>query len=687
MRSSLRLTLSASLLVLCAGTAGAQDAGGSAGLRCGSRAPVRYAVVFDASSSLRRHHDDVVEAYTRLLQVLSEALCEGDPPMQVFAFPADGDGHMHNTLRLSPGDGQRELARQVARQLLGTTTPHSDLPLVLRSVARDVHAADVVFVVTDGSYYPRDLRGRHMSLDAVRDSLDALAREAAVPRLFVIGVRSEQEPALDPALRARLSLHADGDWGWRPQAGPEVQLDTAHGGAMLHALFGARYQPIEELSLPRFLFAGGHGAWLRAAGYQVGGRLRISDLRGVRLEHLVAEPWADSATALCPRDAALSTLQSRRANAYGLREFCSIQAPDEATLERLSRERWTRFAYLQAGIPGFDSLPGNIYGYHQLALPTENGTCSPSHVEQYLGDGRAWPASVEETGWIRMVRLSDRKVDTIGLVALPGTGCLVAGGRAGTALRDTGDHLLYASVGGHVAVKQVHLDPPRLSWQPELRFWSGGFPPSNAAWLHVCAGLSSPLNPGERLQLTSGGRTFELRPPGDRKCWAHGSRHLGHVFSSIIAVDGIRSSGYLAVARTGTGQRTSPEIYPIVKEGRGHFLLPLWLAALLFAGSCVMQVLFWVQQHYSGSRWRQPADAHQQAPSTGQVVLRGTITLFRAGTLPLIVAEIGIVVFVTDRTGNFAYLGPSIMIASVIYAAKLWVGFLLPEFVTDELTA
>lgn len=686
MNPPLRATLCALLPVLIAGPVAAQHEEDSAGLDCGSRNPIQYAVVFDASSSLRRYQEAVVDAYGRVLRVLSEALCKGDPPIQVFAFPHDGNGHVQHTFRLEGGGGQRELARDVARRLLRTNTPHSDLPMVLRNVARDAPGASVIFVVTDGSYYPRDLGGGSMSLDAVRDSLDALAGIAHDPRFLVIGVRAEQEPALDPALRTRLSSPAGGDWGWSAPGGPMVQLDTAHGGALLHALFGPRYQPIEELSLPRFLFAGSHGAWLRAAGYHRGEGLQISDLREVRVQHLVADPRADSATARCPRDRAFPGIVPRLAGAYGSREFCSIHAPDTATLTRLSRERWNDFAYRQAEVPGFAAIPASIYGYHQLILPAGNGSCTPADVEQHLYEGKAWPDSISETAWIRLVHLPDRKAETVGLVPLSGTGCLVAGGRAGRALRSSGPHLLYASVGDTIALKQVHLEEPRLAWEPELRFWAGGFPPSNAAWLHVCAGLHAPLDPGERLQFTTGGRSFELRPPGDKKCWAHGTRHQGHTFSSVIAVEDVRSSGYLSVTRTGTSQRTSPEIYPVVKEARGYFLLPLWLAGLLFSASCVLQCLFWAGQRRFGGRWRVRSSGQEQR-SRGQVLLHGTSTLLRAGVLPLIVAEIFIVAFVTDRTGSFSHLTPAVIISATCYAAKLWIGFLLPEIMSDELTS
>lgn len=669
------------LLVTGPDPAGAQNGEDAAGLKCGTRRPIRYALVFDASASLRRHQESVVEAYTRLLRVLSEALCEGDRPMQVFAFPRDGGGHMQTDLQLRPGNGQRELARQVARQLLQTRTPHSDLPMVLRSVSRDVHAYDVIFFVTDGSYYPRALHGQEIGLDAVRDSLDVLAGLAKDPRLFVIGVRAEHEPALDPALRARLSPPADGDWRWGSPGGAEVELDTARGGALLHALFGPRYQPIEELSLPRFLFAGSHGAWLRAAGYRAGTAMQIGDLREVRLEHLVAERPADSATARCPRDPAI---EPRLATAYGLREFCSIQAPDTTVLARLAREQWSGFAYLQAQVPGFDSIPASIYGYHQLILPTEKGACTAAHVQQYLAAGRPWPDSTSETGWVRLVHLGTRGTETVGLVPLPGTGCLVAGGRGGTPLRSTGTHLLYASAAGRVAVKTVELNASPLAWQPELRFWSGGFPPSNAAWLHVCVGLRAPLSPGERLYLITGERTFELRPPGAKKCQVYGGRQ-GHLFSSIIAMDGARRSGYLSVGLTGTMQPASAEIYPVVNVSRGYFLLPLWMAAILFGIGCLFQVGYW--------RWLRRRRGPRSSPPPPQKsdgesrVLRRIATLCRAGLLALILAEFVIVVLVTDKSGTFSHLGPQVLIGVAIYAAKLWVGFLLPEMVADELTS
>jgi hypothetical protein len=155
------------------------------------------------------------------------------------------------------------------------------------------------------------------------------------------------------------------------------------------------------------------------------------------------------------------------------------------------------------------------------------------------------------------------------------------------------------------------------------------------------------------------------------------------MFSSIIAVEGTRSSGYISVARTGTSNRTSEEIYPVVKGGRGHFLLPIWLAVGVFGLGCVLQLCFWSWQRDHGSRWRRLPDAEKQ--DGGKRLGRRLVTLCRAGALALVLAEIGIVLRVTDRTGTFSYLGPSIVIGVALYAAKLGVGFLLPEIVADEL--
>jgi hypothetical protein len=385
-------------------------------LRCGERKPLTYAVVFDASSSLWRHETEVVDAYARILRVLAEVQCQGEARMQVYTFPDEDGEHMHEWPPLRPGGAQRALATQIAQRLLRSRTPHSDLPLVVRSIALTVRA-DVVFLVTDGSYYPHPLRrGETISLDAVRDSLTvledsiiAIARRPGTPLMFSIGVRSEHEPAIDPALRARLSAPLDGDWTWQSRNGQVIHLDTASGGALLQVLFRRRYLPVDSAFLSRFLFGEGAGAWMEKAGYRSGAGLRVGDLQGVRVEHLVALPTAGSGgAASCPDTMAAPGVQTRPAGAYGGRVFCSIPAPDPATLHRLASRSWDEFAFRQVQVPGFDSIPGRISGYHQLALDRAGERCTPRDIRQHLEEGRPWPDATARTGWMRLVRLPDR---------------------------------------------------------------------------------------------------------------------------------------------------------------------------------------------------------------------------------------------------------------------------------------
>jgi hypothetical protein len=264
------------------------------------------------------------------------------------------------------------------------------------------------------------------------------------------------------------------------------------------------------------------------------------------------------------------------------------------------------------------------------------------------------------------------------LVPLSGTDCLVAGGRLGVPFQSAGPHLLYVTLGNRVAVRAIQLDTPWLATQPVLRLWSGGIPPNTAAWLDICTRPRSPLDPGKSLRLATGGRIFDLRPPEISKCGGGDSALAGYSFSSVIAKGGDARTGYLFVH-----DEENAEIYPVVRTGRGWFLMKETTALAVFMAGILVQVLYWL-----GAKWMRFRIWRAKRPSLPRRrrtrFLHGLITACRSGAIALFVVEIGIVLLQTDRSGTWSHLGPTAAIGAGLYVVKLAAGFILPEFITDE---
>ena len=191
---------------------------------------------------------------------------------------------------LQQADQAKEIAARLndeTERVIETHTSHTDLELTLTGVHRDLlerNTADVVYLVTDGSFFPAKPGARDRTLNAVRMRLDALGQYVAntLPAdsvtLHVIGVNAENVHAVDEDLGASFPPVPDQrQWAW---AGQSLDLKDDKGDDLLRAVFGPRFVPSDSLSLWKLLIAQPGALWTERLGYvtrQLDQRFRAAD--------------------------------------------------------------------------------------------------------------------------------------------------------------------------------------------------------------------------------------------------------------------------------------------------------------------------------------------------------------------------------------------------------------------------
>jgi hypothetical protein len=681
------------LWTVCAGYPAAAQAGDQ-GLSCGlNRRPLRYGVVLDASSSLTANRRSTEVAYGRVLTALAASLCSTDDSLRVYPFAAEGGTVQPPIWTLRPGPWLFRDAPGAAKAILDRGSPHTDLEAVMASAQRlfltDTLAA--LILITDGSYFPADTGKDTVEVGFVLQRLQTLYERVAALRsaghpVYAIGLGSDHVGAIDRALVIREPADAE-TWKWTVG---DVLLDlrTSSGTDLLRAVFGSAFHRMEEPWVPDVLFGDAEAPWRSQLGYESSVDLKLEAVREISMEHLVFLPDSGAAGRRCPHPAVI--FQSRQSSVEpSSARFCSVEKPRPGEIDSLVSSG-VEFFFRQTEAFQLSYLPGILYGYHQIVIGEPAQPCASEKVREYVQNGGPWPPRGPRQAWAVLLGqdtsaeagvLSDSVLptDTLNMVSLPGSGCLVPSRQAGEPWRREGRHLLLVRRNGVTMLRRVELRNPRIGGQPRLRVLAGGFPPGSIAWLSICARTEDRLAYDESVGLSWGGRNLFLHPLAPQRsriwCGARASRQ----FSSVVLVSEVKRSGYLFVTTETdpNAHLSSAEWYPVDRSGRGWFLMSWPFVLGLVVLSTVAQVWYWKKVP--------TATARATNESIALLLTRRSCTLLRNMVLVLVLAEIITFLFVLDPSG-VTQLPAKAVIALSLYALKLSIAYLLPELVEDSLS-
>jgi hypothetical protein len=678
------------VLICFPATVSAQLAG-QTDLRCGTRSTARYGIVLDASSSLSTHGTSAETAYSRILRVLAESLCRTDQPLRVYAFPEEYGTLEGPVASLRPGTGLVREVPVVSRLVLSRGSRHTDLDVVVSAIERlfTTDTLDAVILVTDGSYYPAGFSPDSATLHTVLARLNSLYETAARLRenrmpLHVIGLHSDQAHALDQQLVLRAPLDP-ADWIWEP-GDTAIDLTTASGSALLRTVFGNSFHRQDEEWVPAVLFDGSYSVWRARLGYESSVGLRLAALRAVSLEHLVFLP-ADGTECITLKVG--MALQFRRTASDGSRrQFCSLENPDAAVIDSLIKYGVQEVVFRQRPVFELAQIPQVLYGYYQIAVAEPGKVCAPETVRDHFLNGGAWPPSRIPRAWAvllpQTLTFHDSATasfalpsDTLALVSIPGTDCLIPDRNIGEPWRAEGPHLLWVHRDTMAMLQRVELRKPRVGSSPLLRVLPGGFPPNSAAWVRICADVTEVLGPDQSVGLAWAGRNLFLGRMNSAHSHSGCTEPGSHRFSSVVRIASLKPSGYLFI-----GSETDPlthitthEWYPVLNSETGMFLMPWRYIILLVFISVCGQLIYW--------RWAsQSADRHDE--SQAKRITRRGCTIFRVIIFTLVISELITCWFVLDRSG-VTPIPWEVIVAMVLYGIKLTIAFMLPELIEDSL--
>lgn len=669
-------------LVLASTGMSAGDARAQEPLRCGTRDPIRYTLVLDVSSSMRDNRAEATDAYADIIATLTTILCRGDS-LDVLGFPSTGRHRMEGLAQFG-APLSRSDARALAVRVLESGVRHTDLTMVLQSIRKDIRA-DVVFMATDGSFYPSDVRSvsyRDLQ-DRLHDFTGTAAPPSEGPAVYAIGVRSNAEFAIDRDLSVDWPVGA-GAWTYLNEQ--EVNLRSISGTELLKAAFGGRFQAYGDGWLHALLFDRGRMVW-EALGYESPARVHLRDIQTASIEHLLFIPPDGAEAQECPALAAPTArprVQRVITAPSGRSGFCSLAAPSPEDLSELEGLGVTRIVYRQGSPFDLSSIPGTIYGFHQIVAGLGDQRCTHRDVRTYLQRGEPWPPRGSKEGVVEIRPLSaGGLLKTLDLVRLPGTPCLVAQAPVPSEWDVDGPHLLYLHREGTTAVRPIVLGRRRVVAGPSVRRRDGGFILGPGSRLSTCVELSQPLAPDEMLTLLIPGREHPLTDNHDPSSCAlpekasPDSPRARYVFSSVVVPNAAMHSGYLFLGSRADSlaQGQSTEWYPLTIVSTGRFYLS-WLglvSSFLLGVVLQMAILAWENPQARGRVWTLRPLRH--------VLGR----MLRAGFITVLVCGAFMAAWATEWSG-VEMVPLSLLLGVVGCLIKLVVSLVLPALYEEGLT-
>jgi hypothetical protein len=547
---------------------------------------------------MRRNRSEAADAYTGIIANLSGVLCQGDS-LLVFGFPATATERMQAVVHIG-GRLHRRAAREAAARVLDTRVRHTDFAMVLQSIREDL-TADIIYLATDGSFYPADTDS--IRYPELQERLEEFADAALALRqkpVYALGVRSDHEYAIDPELSVEWPDGSMAAWWYD---GKPYNLHAISGSELLKAVFGAGFFHHDEAWLHSLLFARDRPMW-GSLGYESPAGVHLRDIQIASVDHVLFVAPGGMEAPSCPETSSGSRVQRVSTAPSGRSGFCSLNAPTPAEIADLERMGVTQFAYRQRPVFDLSIIPSTIYGLHQLVVGTHDKGCSHRSLRRYLQAGEPWPPEGPQAGVVEIRPMSAGGLSkTLDLLALPGTSCLVPSAEVPYNWDVAGPHLVYFRGDAGAMVKPISLGPRRMVAGPTVRRLDGGFVLGNASRLSTCAELSMPMGAQERLTLLIPGRAHTLTANHDTGDCAlpppvsSGTMRKRYVFSSVVARYGPMRSGYLFLGPEADtlAEGADSEWYPLSIKPSGRFYLPPLGLAFSFLVGLVAQsgILAW----------------------------------------------------------------------------------------------
>lgn len=657
-------------------------------LDCGGRPPARYAVVLDASSSVRR--DDAIreqtqELYARVLTTISGALCDGDR-LSVYTLARDRRSQMTPIAMISAGQPTRTAIQEIARIRPTDYTPHTDFLVVLQRILGDLVGeaqVDAVFLVTDGSYYPAEAREEWTpaALGARLHDLAAFAAQVqdSIP-IQVIGVRSDLEYAVDRELPVRWTDHpGDWDWTWR---GGTLDMTTARGNDLLRLVFAEAYHPVSEFTMWEGVIEPPDGLWRKRFLYQTGWGLSLQDLSGLSIRHLVFLPPRLHGSVACPALPGAASPRSAQEVPLGTdgRVFCSLANPSPAEMRALDQAQVRQFAFLQHERVSLGAASEPMRGLHQYLAADSGATCDPLVLSRHFGEGSSWPPPGETVGRLEVVPLRNRNdKKTVDVLRYQGTHCLIAAFSRDFWWLEQGEYLLVFNDGrGGNAQSRTFSEP--TAWVSKAVLRPGGFPfpPDKLGLLRVCVETDDTVLPGAGVKLDFEGRVLHLTADRGRDRCEHtaergAGRHL-YGFSGIVSLSSpeIRSARlFVAVDGTSLSDGREAPWVPVEFRRDGRLFLSWWcLLGNLLLGAALQIVAILISE----PRRRGTPPWYRRSSALWSIVLSAVLVVVFVEAVVLF-REIN----VEEK------ISPLFVASLLIYLAKVVAATLTPEYVEESM--
>jgi hypothetical protein len=632
---------------------------------------MRYAAVFDASSSLRDEpalRAETEASYRKLLGLFAGLLCKDDR-LAVYTFPPDSTTRMNPLVEITHSSRTSSLLSATAQRVIESRPGHTDLHLVSRGILRDVipdKAPHAIFVVTDGSFYPygprphdRTLTGVHARLTDLKYFVtDTLRPDHS--EVFVIGVNAANSYAVDRQLGLALPA-ASAYRRWE-----NVDLLEDHGEDLLEEVFGTRYIGLSELSLWNVLLGLPRSVWARRLDYLTNKDLPWHEVSTLSLQHLVyaAEPGGGASCTPPIVDGVPAGVEEARYSVAG-GVLCSIRYPTPAQIAAID-EPPSQFAFSQR-ISLWPQDATHLRGPDDLLFRDSARECSGKGLRRDLGTtgtGGAGELRISEAGKIVWS-------DPIRLVRLPSTGCVVP--------RFTGDE--WPATAGEYLVKVAHEKTSvfRVSVEParaqvvDAFIRPGGlpFPSDKIALVRVCVRTSPALPTHQRMWMRLENKLLPVTLERGSRC--PGAAPDIAAFSGLV---GLRHADPGTAEIFVVNEDDNPEnphdgawtTFTLDKDGK---LFLSWLHLCVWAlGGMVLQLLYaWRANRRSNPGWlRRPATW------SGAVI---------SGIIVAVLAQLAVAIRETDIESDRI---PVVLALSVLaHIVKLLAAALVPEYVEEFL--
>jgi hypothetical protein len=646
---------------------------------CGQRPALRYAAVFDASSSVRgdpAQRAETEASYRNLLGLLSGILCTDDR-LAVYTFVADSTTRMDPLVEITPSSRTSSLLSATARRVIEARSGHTDLHLVTRGIVRDVIprlAPDAIFVVTDGSYYRFQPTPGDQTLNGVRNRLDELAAFVAdtlrpdSSELFVIGVNAANSYAIDRQLGAALPRNSD-QRRWR-----NVDLLEDHGEDLLLAVFGPRYIGLTDLSLWNVVAGAPHSMWARRLDYVTHRDLPWSEVNTLSVQHLVYVPGGPGGSTSCTPPSAdgvsARVEQTRFAVAGGV--LCSLARPTPEQIAAI-RESPSYYAFSQAvSLQRDNTAP--IRGLHELLLRDSGSECKEESVRSRSSTGHLWRSPhTRRAGELHFSPASHIAWSKpMHLVRLGSTGCVVPDPAGGEPLPAPGEYLVKV-VHEKTSVFRLTVKPARLQVVHAL-IRPGGlpFPSDRIALVRVCVRTSPALPAHKRMWMRLEDKLLPMTLERGRRC--DDAAPDVAAFSGLVGLehtDGGSAEVFVVNERDAPQSARDEERAEVTLKKDGRLFQSWGYLSLGFAGGMVLQILYAcvTNRRFHADRLR------RRATWSGAVI---------SGIVVAVVVQLAVAVSETDLASDRI---PVILALSVLaHVAKLLAAALVPEYVEEFLS-